>query len=1732
MSLFAKENMLPAQYRPDGSPLLTVFFGGLFLALVFFCPAPAIGENVTYNNGPSSLLGDPVIYYPGSNNAANYTPQVGALFPKYSSSNNVVNFINGDIYVANPGSGRTGPAGDVFGGIGDTSRVTYNTVNISGGRVSNVYGGLAAGSGVNLYRNTVNIGNATVMNSVYGGRIILGSNTWAEQNAVTINPGALIYNNVYGAYSAVSGSYLQENGITVNGGEIRGPIISGAYAFISGVDVRANSVTINGGTIRNADIYGGRGQSALANTSTIESNRVTITGGLINENYTGKGIYGGQNITGNGALVRNNRVTISGGTVNADVYGGYNAGNGNTSGNIVNISGGSVAGNIYGGYSRSNGHVFDNSVTISDVAIAGDIYGGYSASGSVTNNTVTYGVTNASDTITYGGAILGASSLSKTGAGTLTLTGDNSNIDGVINIQDGTLQLGNGGTTGSIATSSYFLADTGAALAYQHANDVTETQRIIGPGTVIQRGTGTLTLQNRTNNFTGGTEIESGTLGIINDNLGSVVQSYNQASFSNYRTYGPTSAGYITFTGADTGQEKKVIVDSVGLLTNSFRTQTGAGDENRVDLTAASIWDGTAYTAMIANVFTADRGGAFYVADGTTVNVDVANNLVLAANLTQVASQPQWNDLYVANSGAFNLNLKSALTTFASGIDGEGTLNINGDGTVRLQTMASLPPPPYPQTQIFHMGTTNVGTDNVSGDEQTILSLMRTDTSNPRVTFSNTDAFNLGSGNGFPLSAMLMGDGILTANAINVNSGTLAPTFLPTTAAGTLTLSAPTINLNDFALLYMAYGTQGPLTTDTAGIPNSNNTLLNLVVAPGGLNMGNGAVYFITADGSPFAPGDYLVIHANQSFGAYTPSTLTAYVDGFLLNLNPATGSPRSSGTLSFQLGGDPDADGHMTAGSNNVWFTSNSLNSLSMEWTGGSTTSLRSGGSWESEAFFSSLQTVGGEHEQYFMTGDKVYIAGDNSFAVELPAATLTSKIVVSGLVVGQDTSGVDARSSGQYTIWGNGGITADENTAVGSYVNAGGTDALIPTGMLQKYGDSTLIFTNTGGNFFAKGIELYGGTIVFDRADQLAVGDNQAIAFKRSATLQSNNSKADMALDMPIIVTNDDVTATFQVENSKALQLNGIISGDGALAKTGAGTLTLNGANTYTGGTALYAGRIDVGDDTALGRGPNSALSMYDGTTLGFGADDLNLANNIALVSGIATFDTGSNSGTLAGAISGGGALTKIGTGTLTLAGANTYTGLTEVQEGTLALSGTGTISDTLVLYGQTTFATGGQDVNYLTRLDVRGPASWTGDLNVAGSTMNFYVPADIMETRVSMLTVSGSANIADSTVNMGFTGKNPLLQVGDTITLIDSSGRTGIPVNTIAGRGIQGVSLLYDLELITTNTQLLATVTGRGLTEQTKALPEGFVSGLALINQGGDLVAGEGMAQAMHAVDEKRGYGWGTFGIASGGWSRYDTGSHMDLSSASLMTGLAGTGNLAAGRLTLGPFLEAGNGAYDTYNSFSTATDVHGKGTLYHLGGGILGRMDFVDSGPGHVYTEASFRAGGLHNDYHNNDMRDSQGRRAEYTSNSAYYGLHLATGYIWNINDTSLFDFYGKYFWTRLQGDSVTLSTGDPVEFKDADSSRLRFGGRFAHTVNEGVSPYIGAAWEHEFDGKARATAYGYDIGAPTLRGNTGIAEFGLALNPAKGLPLAIDLGVQGYVGERDGVIGSVHFRYEF
>ena len=608
----------------------------------------------------------------------------------------------------------------------------------------------------------------------------------------------------------------------------------------------------------------------------------------------------------------------------------------------------------------------------------------------------------------------------------------------------------------------------------------------------------------------------------------------------------------------------------------------------------------------------------------------------------------------------------------------------------------------------------------------------------------------------------------------------------------------------------------------------------------------------------------------------------------------------------------------------------------------------------------------------------------------------------------------------------------------------------------------------------------------------------------------------------------------------NANNVSFDGVISGSGSITKAGAGTLILSGTNTYSGGTTISAGTLSIGSDTNIGSGTNTIGNK--GTLLLSGNGTY---TNDWTLSGAGSAIATDNNNTLSGVLSGNGGLTKTGAGTLTLSGTNTYTGMTTVRSGTLAL-GSELTSNQLTLYGGTVFDRGSHnhslDNGILSVNGVNGQsAMYKGDLSARNATLNFISPVHPTQP---LLRVTGDTDVSGSACNVGLAGGTSLAS-GSTLTLLEVDPDKTLTANNLQrGNGIVQIGstvahdINADVNLDPTTRRLnalTAQVSPGRATDQSKALPEGFLGGLALNLQGADLVAGRGMDSAVRAssgTDDAERHGFAGFGALSGGSLRYNTGSHLDMNSLSLLTGLAWGIDLAPGRLTLGAFFEYGNGSYDTHNSFTNAASVDGDGNAYYLGGGILARMDFVNIGPGRFYAEASGRAGKTHNEYDSSDLRDAAGRKADYDSSSPYYGLHFGTGYVWNINDAATLDLYGKYFWTRQQGDSVGLSTGEHLSFDDINSSRLRFGGRFAYILNEHVAPYIGAAWEHEFDGKARAKTNGFDIDAPNLRGNTGIGELGLSLTPSADLPLTVDLGVQGYTGKHEGVTGSLMVKWEF
>ena len=884
---------------------------------------------------------------------------------------------------------------------------------------------------------------------------------------------------------------------------------------------------------------------------------------------------------------------------------------------------------------------------------------------------------------------------------------------------------------------------------------------------------------------------------------------------------------------------------------------------------------------------------------------------------------------------------------------------------------------------------------------------------------------------------------------------------------------------------------------------------------------------------------------ANWLLGGYSDS---GDVSGNSVNV--------SGGTLSGGVNGGETTSGNATG--NSVDFSNVTATYVQGGYSGsgsatGNSLALHSG-TVQNNAFGGYVDSGSGE-------------ASDNS--VTFNGGSVTNNIYggMSAAGLAQNNSVTMTNGSAKWLL---GGYSANGNV-IGNSVNVSGGTLTGVSGGESNSGSATgnivsissgTVQSNVNGGFVASGSGKATGNIVniSGNADlstaTVAGGISSSDAFTGNTLNKNSDAAVHIARNFASVnfgysgnanIGELDSTPTGSAlsgvtvnTNANNVSFDGVISGSGSITKTGAGTLILSGTNTYSGGTTISAGTLSIGSDTNIGSGTNTIGNK--GTLLLSGNGTY---TNDWTLSGAGSAIATDNNNTLSGVLSGNGGLTKTGTGTLTLSGTNTYTGMTTVRSGTLAL-GSDLTSNQLTLYGGTVFDRGSHnhslDNGILSVNGANGQsAMYKGDLSARNATLNFISPVHPTQP---LLRVTGDADVSGSACNVGLAGGTSLAS-GSTLTLLEVDPDKTLTANNLQrGNGIVQIGstvahdITADVNLDPTTRRLnavTAQVSPGRATDQSKALSEGFLGGLALNLQGADLVAGRGMDSAVRAssgTDDAERHGFAGFGALSGGSLRYNTGSHLDMNSLSLLTGLSWGIDLAPGRLTLGAFFEYGNGSYDTHNSFTNAASVDGDGNAYYLGGGILARMDFVNIGPGRFYAEASGRAGKTHNEYDSSDLRDAAGRKADYDSSSPYYGLHFGTGYVWNINDAATLDLYGKYFWTRQQGDSVGLSTGEHLSFDDINSSRLRFGGRFAYILNEHVAPYIGAAWEHEFDGKARATTNGFDIDAPNLHGNTGIGELGISLTPSADLPLTVDLGVQGYTGKREGVTGSLMVKWEF
>jgi autotransporter-associated beta strand protein len=262
----------------------------------------------------------------------------------------------------------------------------------------------------------------------------------------------------------------------------------------------------------------------------------------------------------------------------------------------------------------------------------------------------------------------------------------------------------------------------------------------------------------------------------------------------------------------------------------------------------------------------------------------------------------------------------------------------------------------------------------------------------------------------------------------------------------------------------------------------------------------------------------------------------------------------------------------------------------------------------------------------------------------------------------------GCDANS---LTI-GTGGII--NSTFLATITNAGTITLAGPLGSgsggLTKTGVGTLVVNGT--NTFTGVTTISGGVVQFGATGSLP--PTSAVTVNSGATLDLNNFNetiASLAGAGNVTLGSGNLT----LGNSSATTFSGVISGTGSLFKVGTATLTLSGINTWSGGATISAGSISIKADNNLGD-TNGVLTLNGGTLTT--SVTLTAVRPVTLGVNGGTVNPGGTTLTLSGNISGPGALTKIGTKTLSLTGTNTYLGGTTNSAGTITINSDSRLGD----------------------------------------------------------------------------------------------------------------------------------------------------------------------------------------------------------------------------------------------------------------------------------------------------------------------------------------------------------------------------------------------------------------------------------------------------------------------
>ncbi|MBB5035635.1 autotransporter-associated beta strand repeat-containing protein [Prosthecobacter vanneervenii] len=1027
----------------------------------------------------------------------------------------------------------------------------------------------------------------------------------------------------------------------------------------------------------------------------------------------------------------------------------------------------------------------------------------------------------------------GATILTKSGAGKWVITGANT-YTGATNINAGILQVGDGGTTGTLGSGT---VNNSAALVINRSDAVTIANAISGTGTFTQAGAGTTTFSTGTKSYTGATFVNAGKLQAGGTNAFSTGSAVTVASGAvlevngfNVVVGGLSGAGTVqngTATGATLNIGGSANASFDGLIQNGgsgFMSVNKGGLGGTLTLTGSNTYTGgTVVSAGTLSVSTLANGG---VASNIGASSNAAFNLLLnGGTLSYTGAAVSTDRLF-------------SVTT------ANGTLDASGTGAVNFTNTGSMAFNSQTGARVLTLTGTNTGANTIAaviGDNGGATALLKTGTGKWVLT-----------GNSSYTGVTTISGGVLAVSSL-ANGGSSSSLGAATSLASNLVIGGATLQYLGAAAstdrLFSVGSSGGTLDASGTGAVNFTNT------GSMGFN-GVTGTRTLTLTGTNT---DSNTINAIIGDNGGATTVVKSGVGTWVLNgANTYTGSTTiNTGVLQIGSGGTTGTLG-TGAVTNNGNLTINRSDATTIS------------------------NTISGSGSLIQAGSGTTTLSGSNSYA---GATTVTAGVLkVSTLANGGSNSNIGSSNNAASNVVLNGGALQYTGAAVstnrlfsvgtsGGTLDASGTGAVnfTNTGSVGFNGQSgartlTLTGSNTGSNTLAAVIGDSGGATSLTKSGAgtwVLTGTNTYTGTTTisSGVLQVGNGGTSGSLGSGAVTNN----ASLVFNRSDAITVANVIGGSGSLTQAGSGTMTVSGANTYTGSTIINAGVLSVasiangGTSSNLGASSSAASNLViNGGTLkytgaaattdrlfsvgtsggtvdasGTGAVNFTNAGSMGFngQSGARTVTlTGTNTGsnTIAAGIGDNGgatALVKSGTGTWVLMGANTYTGSTTINAGVLQVgngSTTGTLGSGAVINNaqltanrsdaitiNNTISGGGsftQAGTGTTRLS--GSNSYTGVTTITSGVMNVTSLAN----GGSSSNIGASSNAATNLVINGgtlqYTGSSNvstdrLFSVGLGSAVIDVSGTGTVNFTNTGSMGFNGESGARTLTLTGTNT-----------------------------------------------------------------------------------------------------------------------------------------------------------------------------------------------------------------------------------------------------------------------------------------------------------------------------------------